>query len=233
MLSFNGYIFARYDRSAHSLSTAFGRAVAYSAIFGQSSFATLDSTKLFTLKEVSLSGPFLRFEYNLISFQIYPKLMSMIFCRLTKLRIPSPTILFIKPAHLNLSHLQSMNRPKVIPIFVRQPTQALGAMNGFIAKDSLWDRMLFDGARSAVLGEVGNTVRGVVSVVVSLTGTIIHFNLWLYPIRGLQVPSSLSYVTSARIALSVPFVNSHIHPFVAGPVFASQPARSTDFPRPT
>jgi long-chain acyl-CoA synthetase len=37
--------------SAHSLSTSFGRAIAYTGIFEGSSFATLDSTKLFPIKD--------------------------------------------------------------------------------------------------------------------------------------------------------------------------------------
>ena len=37
--------------SAHSLSTSFGRAVAYTAIFEGSNFATLDSTKLFHIED--------------------------------------------------------------------------------------------------------------------------------------------------------------------------------------
>jgi long-chain acyl-CoA synthetase len=37
--------------SAYSLSTSFGRVVAYTAIFEGSSFATLDSTKLFHIED--------------------------------------------------------------------------------------------------------------------------------------------------------------------------------------
>jgi long-chain acyl-CoA synthetase len=37
--------------SSHSLSTSFGRAIAYTAIFEGSSFATLDSTKLFHIED--------------------------------------------------------------------------------------------------------------------------------------------------------------------------------------
>lgn len=37
--------------SAHNLSTAYGRAIAYTAIFEGTSFATLDSTRLFRLDE--------------------------------------------------------------------------------------------------------------------------------------------------------------------------------------
>jgi acyl-CoA synthetase (AMP-forming)/AMP-acid ligase II len=40
--------------SAHSLSTSFGRAVAYTAILEGSSFATLDSTKLFHIEDGAL-----------------------------------------------------------------------------------------------------------------------------------------------------------------------------------
>lgn len=68
--------------SAHSLSTAFGRAVAYYAIFTESSFVTLDSTQLFRAEGSKLLVLPLHFEDKLISFQMYPKLMSMIFCPL-------------------------------------------------------------------------------------------------------------------------------------------------------
>jgi long-chain acyl-CoA synthetase len=37
-----------------------------------------------------------------------------------------------------------------------------GVTDGFITKDSLWDRMVFDNARLAVLGDATNTVRGVI-----------------------------------------------------------------------
>lgn len=34
--------------------------------------------------------------------------------------------------------------------------------DGFITRDSLWDRMVFGIARLAILGESANTIRGVV-----------------------------------------------------------------------
>jgi long-chain acyl-CoA synthetase len=68
--------------SAHSLSTPFGRAVAYYAIFAESSFATLDSTQLFRAEGSKLPVPPFHFEDKLILSQTYPKLMSMISCPL-------------------------------------------------------------------------------------------------------------------------------------------------------
>lgn len=43
-------------------------------------------------------------------------------------------------------------------------------------------------------------------------------------------PIDPSSVTPARIALSVPLVNSHIHPLVTGPIFASHPLDLQIFP---
>lgn len=37
-----------------------------------------------------------------------------------------------------------------------------GVADGFITKESLWDRLVFDRLRMAVLGEAAGTLRGVI-----------------------------------------------------------------------
>lgn len=37
-----------------------------------------------------------------------------------------------------------------------------GITEGFISKDSLWDRLVFDNARKTIMGDTANTIRGIV-----------------------------------------------------------------------
>jgi long-chain acyl-CoA synthetase len=46
-------------------------------------------------------------------------------------------------------------------------------------------------------------------------------------------PIESSYLTPARVALSVPLVNSHTHPLAAGPLFATYPSDLQTFPTPS
>ncbi|KAI0262959.1 acetyl-CoA synthetase-like protein [Gloeopeniophorella convolvens] len=171
--------------SAHSLSTAFGRAIAYTALYEGTSFATLESSKLFRGDTAGPSPPIV----DLKSTQL--------------LGLPSPTVLFIKPDHLDVvanAILASAKSSFLFSIAWRHKLAAL--LEGFSTKESLWDRLVFDAARSAVLGDAAPSVRAAV-------------------ISGGPVPASL--LTPARIALSVPLVLAHAHPLVAAPVLASHP----------
>jgi long-chain acyl-CoA synthetase len=82
----------------------------------------------------------------------------------TKLSIPSPTILFVRPAHLqSLSSSITAEAKKSFLLYSFANRHKLAGMtDGFITRDSLWDRMVFDIARLMVLGESANTIRGVV-----------------------------------------------------------------------
>ncbi|KAH9056648.1 acetyl-CoA synthetase-like protein [Lactarius vividus] len=150
--------------SAHSLSTAFGRTIAYTALYDGTSFATLGSSKVFKLSPENSEDPIA----DLKSTQL--------------LGLPPATVYFLKPAHW---------RHKVSGIF-----------EGYITKESLWDRLVFDDARGSVLGEAAPSTRAVI-------------------VSGGLVPAEL--LTPARVAFSVPLVIAHTHPLVSGPVLASHP----------
>ncbi|KAI0050034.1 acetyl-CoA synthetase-like protein [Auriscalpium vulgare] len=169
--------------SAHSLSTAFGRSVAYTAIYEGASFATCDSTRLFKADE-ALSG------------------LSDFFS-LKRYALPSPTIAFLRPTHLD-SLVSSINSTAkghfLFPLAWRQ--KHAGIIEGYSTKEGLWDRLVFEGARSKVMGEGAATLRAVV-------------------VSGEPLPAAL--LTPARIGLSIPLVVAHTHPLVAAPIFASHP----------
>lgn len=172
--------------SAHSLSTAFGRAVAYTAIYEGANFATVASTKIYGSDEV-------------------PTLDLDDLKTIEKLPIPSPTILFVKPSHLSAlttSILAQAKKQSFLLFSFAWRHKFAGIKEGFTTKQSLWDRLVFDGARMAVMGQGAGTIRGVV-------------------VAGGPIENQL--LTPSRIALSVPLVNAHIHPMVSGPVLASHP----------
>jgi hypothetical protein len=81
-----------------------------------------------------------------------------------KYPIPSPTIIFLKPAHLNSIVNEIIATAKeswfLYPIAWRH--KLAGVSDGFITNQSLWDRLVFDGARAKVLGHVAATLRAVV-----------------------------------------------------------------------
>jgi long-chain acyl-CoA synthetase len=133
--------------SAHPLSTPFGRAIAYTAIFEGSSFATLNSTELFHVENSAIP------EHDVNDI-----------LSATQHTIPSPTILFIRPAHLqSLSSSITTEAQQSSFLYSFASRHKLSGMtDGFITKDSLWDRIIFDGARSVVLGDSANTIRGVI-----------------------------------------------------------------------
>ncbi|KAF7796891.1 hypothetical protein EIP86_008076 [Pleurotus ostreatoroseus] len=178
--------------SAHSLSTAYGRAVAYTAVFEGANFATFASSKIlddagFTLDIADID-----------SAKKYP--------------VPSPTILFLKPFHLSKltsSILETAKKSSFVLYSMAWRHKLSGIMEGFTTKQSLWDRLVFDGARVAVMGEGAGTVRGVI-------------------VSGGPLENQL--LTPARIALSVPLVNTYTHPLVSGPVLASHPLDLQTFP---
>lgn len=76
---------------------------------------------------------------------------------------PSPTVLFIRPAHLDsllAAIVSESKKSSLLSAFAwKHKRAALG--EGFITKDSLWDRLVFDAARAKVIGEAAGTLRGV------------------------------------------------------------------------
>jgi len=120
-----------------------------------------------------------------------------------QLGLPPATVFFVKPTHLNAvieAIISNAKKSFIFPLAWRHKLAAI--FEGYFTKESLWDRLVFDNARSATFGNAGPSVRAVV-------------------VSGGTVPASL--LTQARIALSVPLVIAHTHPLVSAPIFASHP----------
>ncbi|KAA1471333.1 acetyl-CoA synthetase-like protein [Dentipellis sp. KUC8613] len=180
--------------SAYPLSTSFGRAIAYTALYEGTSFATTHSTRLYRTDD-AIVPPGL------------PDLFST-----KSLPLPSPTILFAKPEHLNALTASIISEAeKSLAFSFAWRHKMAGVLDGYITNQSLWDRLVFDGARTKVLGASAGTIRG---IVVS-GGTLDDHAL-----------------TPTRIALSIPFVHAHTHPLVTAPVFASHPLDLQTFDAP-
>lgn len=120
-----------------------------------------------------------------------------------QLGLPPATVFFVKPTHLNAvveAIIANAKKSFIFPLAWRHKLAAI--FEGYFTKESLWDRLVFDNARSAIFGNTAPSVRAVV-------------------VSDGAVPASL--LTQARIALSVPLVIAHTHPLVSAPIFASHP----------
>ncbi|KAI6039022.1 hypothetical protein EDC04DRAFT_2688628 [Pisolithus marmoratus] len=179
--------------SNHSLSTPYGRVIAYSALYENASFATIDSTRMYDVTRVGdtkspTDGGQVRNLADVLSARRHP--------------IPYPTVLFIGPDHLEdlSSSILKHARESWLYSFAWRHKLAAFA-EGFLSKDSLWDRAVLDNAREGVLGGMANALKAVVTSGGSISSEVL---------------------TPARIALSVPIINVHVNPWVSGPVFATQ-----------
>ncbi|KAJ3781903.1 hypothetical protein GGU10DRAFT_93356 [Lentinula aff. detonsa] len=178
--------------SSHSLGGTYGRAIAYVAIFEGTSFATTESSKLFRADEVTVKQDVA----DALSAQLHT--------------IPSATILFLKPAHVDAlvdAILREAKKSLVLNAFAWRHKNA-GISEGFVSKDTLWDRLVYDAARANVIGEGAGTVR---TVIVG---------------EGLL---SANLLTPARVALSCPIIHTLTHPTVVGPAFALHALDLQDF----
>lgn len=189
--------------SAHSLSTAFGRTIAYTALYDGTSFATLESSKILKLDTGTIFDDFiLRFALTLdFAVDLKDPLTDLKSTQL--LGIPPATVYFMRPTHMEAvvnAIVSSAKKSLIFPFAWRH--KVAGILEGYVTKESLWDRLVFDDARSSVLGEAAPSTR---AVVVS-DGT---------------VPAKL--LTPARVAFSVPLVIAHTHPLVSAPILASHP----------
>jgi long-chain acyl-CoA synthetase len=101
-----------------------------------------------------------------------------------------------------------------------------GLRDGYITKESLWDRLVFDFARASVVGEGAGSIRGVIVG----GGKIPCFNSRSAIKWKVEGSLEAKIVEPARIAFSVPVVNAHVHPLVAGPVLATHPLDLQTFP---
>lgn len=161
--------------SGHSLSTPYGRAIAYAALYESTGFATVDSGKLYSpnitlrtgAEEVThakdSTGIISQTDVNAeIQLKELPHDIKDLLS-VTKYSIPSPTVLFMKPAHLeDLSNaiLKDAQQSWLYGIAWRHKMATLS--EGFITKDSLWDRVVFDNAREHVMGGMASTLKAVV-----------------------------------------------------------------------
>jgi long-chain acyl-CoA synthetase len=150
--------------SAHSLSTAYGRAIAYTALFEGTNFATLESSKLLRIDEggqaciclrpllvaYGVAETFKTDVTDVLSAKPYP--------------IPSPTIFFVKPGHLDslASSILKQARKSFLVFPFAWRHKFAGISEGFITKDSLWDRLLLDNTRARVIGEGAGTLRALI-----------------------------------------------------------------------
>lgn len=145
--------------------------------------------------------------------------------------IPSPTILFAKPAHLEglvTSISKQAKKSWLLYPFARRHKLA-NLTEGYITKESLWDRLVFDGARAKVIGDGAGTLRAVI---------VSGGEHYLVPFHSGKTynyfcsvgPVSASLLTPSRISLSIPLVNAFTHPLVPGPILASHPLDLQDFP---
>jgi long-chain acyl-CoA synthetase len=82
----------------------------------------------------------------------------------TQYPIPSPTVLFLKPEHLKAIATDVIKQGArswlLYPFAWRHKVS--GVSEGFVTKESLWDRVLFDGARTKILGPTSATLRAVI-----------------------------------------------------------------------
>jgi len=170
--------------SAHSLSTAFGRTIAYTALYDGTSFATLESSKVFTLATDS-KDPIAAIKST------------------QALGLPPATVYFLEPTHMEAlvnAIVSNAKKSLLFPLAWRH--KVAGILEGYVTKESLWDRLVFDDARSSVLGEAAPSTRAVI-------------------VSGGTVPARL--LTPARVAFSAPLVIAHTHPLVTAPILASHP----------
>ncbi|KDR73413.1 hypothetical protein GALMADRAFT_212330 [Galerina marginata CBS 339.88] len=133
--------------SAHSMSTAYGRAIAYTAIYEGTSFASIQSSELYYADENDVKTE----NAQVVAARKYP--------------IPSPTVLFLKPTHLAslVSGIIAEGKSSSWFLYSFAWRHKLAGVNdGFITNQSLWDRLVFDSARAKVLGNGAATLREII-----------------------------------------------------------------------
>ncbi|KAG9055638.1 hypothetical protein FS842_001619 [Serendipita sp. 407] len=169
--------------SAHSLSTPYGRSILYAALYSGANFTTFASS---ILKETDLTS-------------IGSELLTVSNHELR----PSPTLLFLTPEHLRVVTSNVLNLSKKFLLFgVAWRHKHAAILRGYLVRDGLWDRQVFNKARISALGLLTNRLRGVA------VG---------------PGPVQQAALLPARIALSIPVMSVYASPLSASPVFASHP----------
>lgn len=78
--------------------------------------------------------------------------------------IPAPTVVFLKPGHLHTlvdAVLKEARKSFLLYSFAWRHKMA-GIAEGFITKESLWDRLVFNAARSRVAGDRSGSLRAII-----------------------------------------------------------------------
>lgn len=152
--------------SAFSLSTPYGRTIAYTSLYEGTSLATLNSARIFTGDgdgRVPVSDVQLRTDGHIVRLDAPEALKDM--SSSSAFPTPSPTVLFVKPEHvisLTSSILNAARSGSWLSGWAWRHKIA-HATEGFITKESLWDRIVFDTARVKVLGEGAGTLRALIA----------------------------------------------------------------------
>ena len=80
-------------------------------------------------------------------------------------RTSSPTLLFVRPDHLTSLSNEVLEGARASSWLLHNfgwRHKLAGILEGYMTKQSLWDRLVFDGARVKVMGKGAGTVRSVV-----------------------------------------------------------------------
>ncbi|KAI6164770.1 hypothetical protein EDD17DRAFT_1775138 [Pisolithus thermaeus] len=124
--------------------TPYSLAIAYSALHENASFATIDSTRLYDLRNGQPHNL-----ANVLSARHHP--------------IPYPTVFFIGLDHLedlSSSILRHAGESWLYSFAWKHKLVAFA--EGFLSKDSLWGHMVFDHAWEHVLGDMANALKDVI-----------------------------------------------------------------------
>lgn len=151
--------------SAHSMSSAYGRAIAYTAVYEGTSFASIQGSDVFVEEGKS--------QINAVDR-----------LRVKKYPIPSATLMFIKPEQLSWLGTGVKEEAKKSWMYnMGWRHKVAGVGDGFVSNQTLWDRLVFDGARVKVMGEDMGVLRALVVsggelmlLLLLLLGLLIHMN---------------------------------------------------------
>ncbi|KAG8970346.1 hypothetical protein FRC03_009619 [Tulasnella sp. 419] len=124
--------------SSHSLSTAFGRSLLYTALLRGSSFSTVASTKIFE--------------------PIAPNLEEVIRAGESKQSTP-PTVLFLTTRHYNKMVEAILNHARQSWLFGYAWRHKVYALSGGdLSNNTIWDKLVFAPARTKALGRIGSSM---------------------------------------------------------------------------
>jgi long-chain acyl-CoA synthetase len=125
------------------LSDAYGRAIAYTALFEGTSFASIPGSEVYVEEEKSGLG------MDALTVKKYP--------------IPPVTMMFVNPGQLTWLATKVNEEAKKSWLFnIGWRHKVAGLRDGFLSNQTLWDRLVFDRARAKVMSEDVGVLRAVV-----------------------------------------------------------------------